>query len=39
MQKVYDDVLIFRPEVKTGGPEALHQRCADAGALLAVSRK
>jgi hypothetical protein len=25
MQKVYDDVLIFCPEVKTGGPEALHQ--------------
>ncbi len=25
MQKVYDDVLIFCPEIKTGGPEALHQ--------------
>jgi len=25
MQKRYDDVLIFCPEVKTGGPEALHQ--------------
>jgi hypothetical protein len=25
MQQVYDDVLILCPEVKTGGPEALHQ--------------
>src|SRR3954463_1128255 len=25
MRKVYDDVLILCPEVKTGGPEALHQ--------------
>jgi hypothetical protein len=25
MQKVFDEVLIFCPEVKTGGPEALHQ--------------
>ncbi len=25
MQKIFDDVLIFCPEVKTGGPEALHQ--------------
>jgi hypothetical protein len=25
MQKVYDDVLIFCPEIRTGGPEALHQ--------------
>lgn len=25
MQSVYDDVLIFCPEAKTGGPEALHQ--------------
>jgi hypothetical protein len=25
MQKVFSEVLIFCPEVKTGGPEALHQ--------------
>ena len=25
MQQVFGDVLIFCPEVKTGGPEALHQ--------------
>jgi len=25
MQNVFDDVLIFCPEVRTGGPEALHQ--------------
>ena len=25
MQKVFGDVLIFCPEAKTGGPEAMHQ--------------